>query len=151
MTDLRKMTGKERLLKEYDKLIFTRSINSINEYKLEYKDGMLLPNGHSIVNLDNCDKKTNYHIRLNSKEIKLPLYIRTYVFVNMPAQLPHKYSSICLMHPNKSLFISVSQNLSTSHPASVRASLTSLSRSTLRASFFCQYALLLATCSPGQS
>ncbi len=71
------LPGRTILIKEYDKLVFTKSEDYQSSYKLEYKDGMILPNGHSITKINSCDKKSNFHIRLNSKEIKLPLYIRT--------------------------------------------------------------------------
>ena len=66
-----------KVIKEYEKLIFSKTNNEVNSYNYEFKNGIILPNGHTINELNTCDKKTNYHIRLNSKEIKLPLYIRT--------------------------------------------------------------------------
>lgn len=60
-----------------------------------------------------------------------------------------KYFIISAITPSIFFFISDSQNRSTNHPACVNWSFTSLSRSTLRASFFCQKSLFVVTCSPG--
>ena len=35
-----------------------------------------LPNGHSLEIIDSAEDSTNYTIKLNSNEIKLPLYVR---------------------------------------------------------------------------
>ena len=41
------------------------------------KDKIELPNGNQIIKVDKSVKTDNYHLYLNSKEIKLPLIIRT--------------------------------------------------------------------------
>ena len=38
---------------------------------------MLLPNGKKIERIDSCEDNSNNIIRLNSKEIKLPIIVRT--------------------------------------------------------------------------
>lgn len=66
------------LLKSYNKLkIKEESSNNTVEYRLKLTDSVNLPNGHSVEILNNCEKTDNNCLRLNSNEIKLPLYIRT--------------------------------------------------------------------------
>ena len=65
-----------RVVKEYNKLIFNVDKNKVINYKEELKDRVETPCG--IIKLIDEDKKdkSNYIIRLNSKDIKLPLYVR---------------------------------------------------------------------------
>ena len=65
--------------KSYNKLLFSldNNINSIN-YKYELKDRVELDDGVISI-VDKSDSNSNYVIRLNSKDIKLPLYIRNRV------------------------------------------------------------------------
>ncbi len=66
-----------RITKSYNKLRITRTKKDNNEYNILLNDNIELPNGHSVEFLDSTDKNSNYYLKLNSKEIKLPLYIRT--------------------------------------------------------------------------
>ncbi|MBR6073163.1 MAG: tRNA lysidine(34) synthetase TilS [Bacilli bacterium] len=65
-----------RVVKEYNKLIFNVEKNKVINYKEELQDCVETPCG--IIKLIDEDKKdkSNYIIRLNSKDIKLPLYVR---------------------------------------------------------------------------
>lgn len=67
------------IIKSYNKLLFSldNNINSIN-YKYELKDRVELDDGVISI-VDKSDSNSNYVIRLNSKDIKLPLYIRNRV------------------------------------------------------------------------
>ena len=47
-----------------------------NDYEIELISYVNLPNGMNIEIVDECDWTNNYVCRLNSKEIKLPLYVR---------------------------------------------------------------------------
>ena len=65
-----------RVVKEYNKLILNVDKNEVINYKEELKDCVETPCG--IIKLIDEDKKdkSNYIIRLNSKDIRLPLYVR---------------------------------------------------------------------------
>ena len=65
------------IIKEYNKLLFHQNYEDDNiSYKKEIKDRTEIPTG-IIERLKECDKKSNYYIKLNSNELKLPLYVRT--------------------------------------------------------------------------
>ena len=65
-----------KVVKQYDKLLFNVKDDIIDDYKYELNDKLDTPCGIiRIVNEDNVDKSNNI-IRLNSKDIKLPLYVR---------------------------------------------------------------------------
>ena len=65
-----------RVVKEYNKLIFNVEKNEAINYKEELKDTVDTPCGMiKLIDEDKKDKSNNI-IRLNSKDIKLPLYVR---------------------------------------------------------------------------
>ena len=66
-----------KVQKNYTKLSF--DINELENQPYNYliTDNLELPNGNIIYENENIEEKSNFVIRLNSKEIKLPLYIRT--------------------------------------------------------------------------
>ena len=55
----------------------TRKQSSISNYHILVTDNTILPNGKSITRITTNPKNTNDYIKLNSKEIYLPLYVRT--------------------------------------------------------------------------
>lgn len=63
------------VVKSYTSLRFVDKMDSDEPYNLEYYDGIIV-NDH-VFKSSNTDKTTNDVIRLNSQDIKLPLYIRT--------------------------------------------------------------------------
>lgn len=64
--------------KLYDKLLFKGSKKELTEYNYVLENVVTLPNGNTLEILDNENNDTsNYTIRLNSSEIKLPIHIRT--------------------------------------------------------------------------
>jgi tRNA(Ile)-lysidine synthase len=66
-----------KVIKEYDKLYINRDIEDITSYSFEF-DNKLSINDITIVKLDeDIEDKSNYVIRLNSEDIKLPLIVRT--------------------------------------------------------------------------
>lgn len=65
------------VIKSYDKIIFSKEINEVIDYNVELTKIVELPNKHRLVTIDEEDTNTNYVCRLNSDEIKLPLYVRT--------------------------------------------------------------------------
>ena len=65
------------VIKSYDKLIFTKEIKEIIDYNVELTNYVELPNKHKLVIVDSEELNTNSVCRLDSSEIKLPLYVRT--------------------------------------------------------------------------
>ena len=63
--------------KRYNELYIRKGIKEKKEYDIEIKKHTVLPNNHYIDIIEKSDEKSNYYIRLNSKEIKLPLHART--------------------------------------------------------------------------
>lgn len=63
--------------KSYDNLSFAFSEYENDIYEVEISDIVNLPNGMNIEKVEECDWTNNYAIRLSSKEVSLPLYIRT--------------------------------------------------------------------------
>ena len=61
----------------YDKLEIVKEISYINEYEIEVDEIVELPNGKIIKVIDNAEKNDNNICRLLSKEINMPLYVRT--------------------------------------------------------------------------
>ena len=62
-------------IKEYDKIMFKKYIAKRKSYKIELEKYNMIDN-HTITKIDNTTDNGNNIIRLNSSEIKLPLYIR---------------------------------------------------------------------------
>ena len=66
-----------RITKSYSTLKITRNKKGNQEYNIPITEETTLPNGKSIRILKETDSNSNYYIRLNSKELSLPLYVRT--------------------------------------------------------------------------
>ncbi len=64
------------VIKSYNELSFSFDDDESSEYEIEIDDRVNLPNGKIIEIVDECIDTTNYTIRLNSNEVKLPLYVR---------------------------------------------------------------------------
>ena len=65
-----------RITKSYNKLRITRNKKNNKDYNIMLNGNKELPNKHCVEFLDSTDQNSNYYLKLNSKEIKLPLYIR---------------------------------------------------------------------------
>jgi len=66
-----------KVIKEYDKLLFVRDIENIDEYEYILEDEITVGD-FKIINLDeDTDDTSNYTIRLNSSDIKLPIIVRS--------------------------------------------------------------------------
>ncbi len=65
------------LIKSYDKIYFKKDIDSINDYDIELSDFVKLPNGMTITKVDSIKSNGNDILRLDSKNILLPLRVRT--------------------------------------------------------------------------
>lgn len=61
--------------KEYNKLYFINKITKVNNYHILLENTITI-NNFTISIIDKIEDKSNYIIRLNSKDITLPLYIR---------------------------------------------------------------------------
>lgn len=66
-----------KVLKEYNNLTFILKEVEYNTYELEVVDYLELPNGKKIKKIDKTTENSNYICRLDSKQVKLPLYVRT--------------------------------------------------------------------------
>ncbi len=62
--------------KRYNKLVIIKGEIVKNNYNIKIEKHTILPNNHIIDILDNSDETNNYCTRINSKDIKLPLYAR---------------------------------------------------------------------------
>lgn len=65
-----------RIIKSYNTLTFIKNEEKIVDYEIELMSNVNLPNGRNIKISEDCEDKSNYICRLNSKEITLPLYVR---------------------------------------------------------------------------
>ncbi len=65
-----------KVTKEYDSLTISRSKKSNTDYKIPITEETILPKGKKISIIKDTDKNSNDYIKLNSKEITLPLYVR---------------------------------------------------------------------------
>ena len=63
--------------KSYDKLKISRTKNNHKQYKIPLEKENYLPNGKRILIVDEVKGNSNYCTKLNSKELLMPLYIRT--------------------------------------------------------------------------
>ena len=63
--------------KNYNYLEFIREIDAISSYEIEFDKVILLPNQHIIEKIDYTDDNSNNICRLDSKEITLPLIVRS--------------------------------------------------------------------------
>ena len=64
-------------IKEYDKVYFKKKINNIESYDIELNTDVSLPNGMTLKKVDKSDTDGNDILRINSKDVKLPLRVRT--------------------------------------------------------------------------
>ncbi len=65
-----------RITKSYSTLKITRSKQNSKDYRIKLTENLTLQNGDTFTFLDKTDSTSNFYLKLNSKEIKLPLYIR---------------------------------------------------------------------------
>lgn len=65
-------------IKDYTKIYFTQNKKEKPKtYKIKLENKTILPNGHVIEKVKDKSTNSNYICRLNSKEIHMPIYIRT--------------------------------------------------------------------------
>jgi tRNA(Ile)-lysidine synthase len=65
-----------KAIKSYNSLSFKIEGMETNDYELELLSYVNLSNGMNLEVVDKCDLTNNFVCRLNSKEVKLPLYVR---------------------------------------------------------------------------
>ena len=65
------------VVKSYNILSIRRNPNLLSSYEIEVSDEIILPNGHKLVKLDSVKGNSNNIIKLSSKDISLPLIVRT--------------------------------------------------------------------------
>lgn len=66
-----------KVIKEYNKLSIVLEENQIDNYEIELSDYVLLPNGKHLEMVKECSTNGNDICRLDSKDIVLPLRVRT--------------------------------------------------------------------------
>ena len=64
------------VIKSYNELTFSYDEEEYDAYEIEIERIVNLPNGKIIEKVEDSNDTSNYTIRLNSDEIKLPLYVR---------------------------------------------------------------------------
>ena len=69
------LPSKVLVIKNYQNLYFTQN-TEIKPYSFTFKDKVILPNNQILIK-EETEDTSNYTIRLNSKELSLPLIIRT--------------------------------------------------------------------------
>lgn len=68
------------VVKSYNVLSISRNPSLISSYEIEVSDEVLLPNGHKLKKIDEVLGNSNNIIKLSSKEVSLPLIVRTRKF-----------------------------------------------------------------------
>lgn len=64
------------IIKAYNELIFSYDEEEHDEYEIEITGLVNLPNGKIIEIVNESNDTSNYTIRINSKDVKMPLYVR---------------------------------------------------------------------------
>ena len=64
------------VIKAYNELTFNYDEDEYGSYEIEINELVNLPNGKIIEKIEDINDKSNYTIRLNSKELYMPLYVR---------------------------------------------------------------------------
>ena len=64
-------------IREYDYFFLKKEMNDVTSYEIEISDEVTLPNHHTIKIISDCDDNSNNICRLSSKEVVLPLIVRT--------------------------------------------------------------------------
>ena len=64
------------VVKSYNELTFSYDDDINDQYEIQIDEIVNLPNGKIIEKVDETNDTSNYTIKLNSKEVTLPLYVR---------------------------------------------------------------------------
>ena len=65
------------IIKDYDNLYFKKCVDQITSYDIELNEQVFLPNGMQLERIDDTNSDGNDILRLNSKDIVLPLRVRS--------------------------------------------------------------------------
>jgi len=65
-----------KIIKSYNKLKVVRHKQDNDNYNLKLTENLVLPNRHRLEFLSETENTSNFCLRLNSTEVKLPLYVR---------------------------------------------------------------------------
>ena len=65
------------VIKSYSTLIIKRNPSLLSSYEIEVSKEVMLPNGHKLELIDSVKGNSNNSIKLSSKEVVLPLIVRT--------------------------------------------------------------------------
>ena len=65
------------VIKSYNTLIIKRNPSLLSSYEIEVSKEVMLPNGHKLELIDSVKGNSNNIIKLSSKEVVLPLIVRT--------------------------------------------------------------------------
>lgn len=65
------------VIKSYDYATFTKEVKEVVDYNMELEKFVILPNGHRIEEINEEESNNNYVCRIDTSEVKLPLYVRT--------------------------------------------------------------------------
>lgn len=64
------------VVKSYNSISFTHEKSEVKDYEIELSNFINLSNGMNLEIVKKCESTNNYVCRLNSKELKMPLYVR---------------------------------------------------------------------------
>ncbi len=64
------------VIKSYNELVFSYDDEEYGSYEIEINKVVNLPNGKIIEEIEDINDTSNFTIRLNSKELNMPLYVR---------------------------------------------------------------------------
>ena len=65
------------VVKSYDRAIITKEVKEVIDYNIELSKYASLPNGRKLEIIDEIESNNNDVCRIDSSEVKLPLYVRT--------------------------------------------------------------------------
>ena len=68
------------VIKTYDKATITKEVKELIDYNFELSRYATLPNNHKIIAVEEIDSNNNFVCRIDSQEVKMPLYVRTRKF-----------------------------------------------------------------------
>ena len=63
--------------KSYDEVIFSKEVKEVIDYNIEITNLVKLPNGHKLEVVYDEESNNNFVCRIDTDEVKLPLYVRT--------------------------------------------------------------------------
>ena len=66
-----------KVIKEYNKVYFKKTIDDIMPYDIELSNEVFLPNGMTLKKVNECKTDGNDVMRINSEDVVLPLRVRT--------------------------------------------------------------------------